>query len=145
MSANPTPDDVREKILAVYAENNAISVATVGGPRSPWILGAYFANDGLDLVLLLEAHGKSFQNISADPAVAVSISQNDAMKDFVQASGVARILDAAEEPGVRALFVEKMPWFQTYTPVVPVRIEVTDVFVSSLTSGWFPAKQLSVR
>ncbi len=66
------------------------------------------------------------------------------MKDFLQASGEAVILSDSEEPEVRELIVKKMPWFKTYTPVTPVRVDVKKFFVSSLESSWFPAKELEV-
>ena len=52
------------------------------------------------------------------------------------------ILPDSDEPEVRKLIVDKMPWFQTFTPVSPVRIRVKKYFVTSLQKGWFPAKVL---
>ena len=45
---------------------------------------------------------------------------------------------------VRELIVKKMPWFKTYTPVTPVRLDIKKFYVSSLESSWFPAKELEV-
>jgi succinate dehydrogenase/fumarate reductase-like Fe-S protein len=64
------------------------------------------------------------------------------MQDFLQAQGEVEILPDSEEPAVRKLIVDKMPWFQTYTPVSPVRIRVKKYFITSLEKGWFPAKVL---
>jgi len=50
-----------------------------------------------------------------------------------------RLPDDAEA-AVRARLLAKMPWFQTYTPVMPLRIEAAELYVSSLTAGWFPAQ-----
>lgn len=132
--------EVKEKILEILESNDAIMLATTGGEYSPWILGAYFASKDTDVYLLLETSGKTMANIKADPSVAFSVSKNDAMQDFLQASGVAEILSEEHEPEVRKMIVDKMPWFQTYTPVAPVRIKVKKYFVSSLKNGWFPAK-----
>lgn len=136
----PTAEAILARAQSILGENNAVQLATTGGAWSPWVAGAYFAHDGADIVLLLETSGKSLHNIQQNPSVAFSISQNDAMKDFLQGRGTAELLSAAEEPAVRAALVAKMPWYQTYTPVVPVRIRTAELFVSSLSSGWFPAK-----
>jgi len=136
--------DVKEKILEVLKSYDAIMIATTGGEYSPWILGAYFASDDLKLYVLLETHGKSFGNIKINNKVAISISKNDAMKDFLQGQGEAVILDVSEDKFVRDMIVEKMPWFQTYTPVTPIRIDIKKYFMTSLQNGWFPAKVLEV-
>ena len=136
--------EIKERILKIFSENDAITIATTGGEHSPWIAGAYFATDDLTIYLLLETHGKSFANIKKNNEIAVCISKNDAMKDFLQASGDAVILSDSEEPDVRELIVKKMPWFKTYTPVTPVRLDIKKFYVSSLESSWFPAKELEV-
>ncbi|MDQ3019698.1 MAG: pyridoxamine 5'-phosphate oxidase family protein [Bacteroidota bacterium] len=136
--------EVKEKILEILKSYDAIMVATTGGEYSPWILGAYFGYDDLKIYLLLETHGKSFANIQINNNVAISISKNDAMQDFLQGSGEAVILDVSEDKLARDLILEKMPSFQTYTPVTPVRIDVKKFFVTSLQNSWFPAKVLEV-
>jgi len=136
--------DVREKILEVLKSYDAIMIATSGGEFSPWILGAYFVSEELKIYVLLETHGKSFGNIKINNKVAISISKNDAMKDFLQGYGEAITLDVSEDKFVRDMIVEKMPWFQTYTPVTPVRIEIKKYFITSLQNGWFPAKMFDV-
>ena len=134
--------EVKEKILEILKDNDAIMIASTGGEYSPWILGAYFASKDIDIYVLLETHGKTFANISRNPEVAISISKNDAMQDFLQAKAEAEILSEEQEPEVRKMIVDKMPWFQTYTPVSPVRLRVKKYFVTSLKNGWFPAKVL---
>jgi nitroimidazol reductase NimA-like FMN-containing flavoprotein (pyridoxamine 5'-phosphate oxidase superfamily) len=141
---NEINTEVKEKILRIFSENDAVTVATTGGQHSPWVAGAYFASDDLKIYMLLETHGKSFANIKINSNVAVCISKNDAMKDFLQGSGEAVILNDSEEPEVRDLIVKKMSWFKTYTPVTPVRVDVKKFYVSSFESSWFPAKELEV-
>jgi len=136
--------EVKERILEVLKSYDAIMIATTGGEYSPWILGAYFASDDLKIYVLLETHGKSFGNIKINKKVAISISKNDAMQDFLQGYGEAVTLDVSEDKFVRDMIVEKMPWFQTYTPVTPVRIDIKKYFITSLQNGWFPAKVLEV-
>jgi nitroimidazol reductase NimA-like FMN-containing flavoprotein (pyridoxamine 5'-phosphate oxidase superfamily) len=137
----PSRADVMARASAVFAANDAIQLATAGGPVSPWVLGAYFVADGADLYLFLETSGKSARNVVANAEVAFLVSRNDAQQDFVQGRGTAIVLPPEEEPAVRARLLAKMPWFQTYTPVLPVRIEIAELFVSSLSAGWFPAKR----
>lgn len=138
----PSRMEVLAALHAVYDENDALSLATAGGTISPWVLGAYFAHDGNDLYVFLEQSGRSLQNIQQDARVAFVISKNDANKDFVQAQARAEILPANDENFVRALLEKKMPWFKTYTPVVPVRLVPLEVSVSSLARGWFPAQKV---
>ncbi|MEO8665518.1 MAG: pyridoxamine 5'-phosphate oxidase family protein [Ignavibacteria bacterium] len=134
--------EVKEKILEILNTYDAIMVSTTGGEYSPWILGAYFGHEDLTIYLLLETHGKSFGNIGINNKVAISISRNDAMQDFLQGYGEAHIMDVSEDKFARDLILEKMPSFQTYTPVTPVRVDIKKFFVTSLQSGWFPAKVL---
>ena len=124
----------------VFASNDAIQLATAGGPVSPWVLGAYFVHDGASLYLFVETHGKTAANLAANPTVAFVVSKNDATQDFVQGRGRAVRLPDGEEAAVRARLVGKMPWFQTYTPVMPMRIDIEELYVSSFGSGWFPAR-----
>ncbi len=132
--------EVKDRILEILKNNDAIMIASTGGEYSPWILGAYFASKDIDIYVLLETHGKTFANLKENSKVAVSISKNDAMQDFLQAQAEVEVLPDTDEPEVRKLIVDKMPWFQTYTPVSPVRIRVKKYFVTSLQKGWFPAK-----
>jgi nitroimidazol reductase NimA-like FMN-containing flavoprotein (pyridoxamine 5'-phosphate oxidase superfamily) len=134
--------EVKDRILEILKNNDAIMIASTGGEYSPWILGAYFASKDIDIYVLLETHGKTFANLKENTKVAISISKNDAMQDFLQAQAEVEILPDTEEPEVRKLIVDKMPWFQTYTPVSPVRLRVKKYFVTSLQKGWFPAKVL---
>lgn len=136
---------IKDKILSILGENQAIHIATTGGEYSPWVLGAYFAYDELDIYCVLETHGKSFANISINRNIAIEISQNDASKDFLQGFGEAEILPQSEEERVMKMITDRLPWFKTYTPVVPVKLNIKKYFVSSLAEGWFPAKVLEKR
>ncbi len=134
--------ELESKIYEIFESNNAIMLATTGTDYSPWILGAYYVTNGLDIYLLLEKGGKSFANITANKNVAYSISQNDATKDFIQGKAVVEILPDEEEAAVKEMLINKMPWYQTFVPMVPVKIISSKIFVTSLQNGWFPAKVL---
>lgn len=135
-------NELESKINEIMEGNNAIMLATTGTDYSPWILGAYYVNDGLNIYLLLEKGGKSFANIKANKSIAYSISQNDATKDFLQGKATVEILPDEAEEKVREMLVKKMPWYQTFVPMVPVKIISSKIFVTSLQNGWFPAKVL---
>jgi len=134
--------NVQGVILETLAKNNVIAIASTGGKYSPWILQAYFASKDMELYLFLEKSGKTHQNISVNDNIAISISENDAMKDFLQGYGKIEIMPDDKDDMVRQMLVSKMPWYQTYTPVSPVRIKVVKFFISSFSRGWFPAKEL---
>ena len=134
-------EEIRNKISEILNSNDAMTIASTGGKFSPWILGVYFASSELSVFVLLESDGKTLANLRINKNVAICISKNDAMQDFMQGYGEAEILDLSKEPEVRQMILNKMPWFQTFTPVTPVRIDVHEYFVSSLSKGWFPAKR----
>jgi nitroimidazol reductase NimA-like FMN-containing flavoprotein (pyridoxamine 5'-phosphate oxidase superfamily) len=142
MSATRT--EILEAAHAIYGKHNAVFLATAGDPHSdftPWVLGAYFASDGDDLVTLLEESGTTMRALRSNNKVALAISNGDAMQDFLQARGRAEILSASDDMRVRGLLQKKMPWFQTYTPCLPVRIRLDELRVSSFSRGWFPAQR----
>ncbi|MCC6865483.1 MAG: pyridoxamine 5'-phosphate oxidase family protein [Ignavibacteria bacterium] len=135
-------NEVEAKVKEILESNNAIMLATTGADYSPWILGAYFVSKGLDIYLLVEKGGKSFANIKQNKNAAYSISQNDATKDFIQGKAVIEVLPEKEEANVREMLLKKMPWYQTFVPMVPIKIISSKIFVTSLQNGWFPAKVL---
>jgi hypothetical protein len=141
--------EVRAAAEATFATHDAIQLATLGGPYTPWILGAYFTHRaserGIDLFLMVEKHGKTMVNLVADPRVAFAVNQGDAARDFLQGNGQAEILPEAEGERVVAALVQKMPWFKLYTPCAPVRITLGELFVTSFARGWMPAKRLDFR
>ena len=159
----PTPFDsiatVAARARKVFDENNAVQLATLGGAWSPWILGAYFARapevlwlpdakpglGDLDLVLMVERNGKTMSNLQVDPRVAFSVSKNDATLDFIQGSGDATVLTPGDEPHVMDALTRKMSWYRLYTPCLPVRITVNELFVTSFELGWMPALRLTLR
>jgi len=150
---------VAARAQKVFDDNHAVQLATLGGAWSPWILGAYFTRapaamraggardglDALDLGLMVERSGKTLSNLEAGARVAFSVSKNDATQDFVQGSGRATLLPVDQGEAVVAALTQKMPWYRLYTPCVPVRIDVGELFVTSFELGWMPALRLTVR
>lgn len=136
---------IATRAQSVFAKNPSLSLATSGGAYSPWVAGVYFAHDGLALYTLVENSGKTMENLRANSRVSFLVSENDAQKDFVQGIGHAQLLDEEQAAAVRQRLEAKLPWYKTYTPVVPVRIDAEALLVSSLASGWFPAKRLNLR
>ena len=162
-SANDTSSQVAARARLVIDEHNAVQLATLGGTWTPWILGAYMARaqgelaeeltkasggalyPELDLILMVEQHGKTLTNLKADPRVAISISHNDATRDFIQASGRAILLPEYTIEPVMAALTKKMPWYKLYTPCVPVGLALSELFVTSFPLGWMPARHLTNR
>ncbi|MGB9697238.1 MAG: pyridoxamine 5'-phosphate oxidase family protein [Ignavibacteria bacterium] len=137
-------EQLQSVIKDILEKHNALTLASTGGEYSPWVLSVYFAAEGDDIYFFLETSGKTYQNIQKEKKVAIAISENDASKDFLQAYGEVEILPQKENDRVRKLLLSKMPWFMTYTPVVPIRLKVRKYFVSSFSRNWFPAKALEV-
>lgn len=137
-------EQVQSVIKELLQKHNVLTLASTGGEYSPWILSVYFAVEGDDIYFFLETSGKTYQNIQKEKKVAITISENDASKDFLQCYGEVEILPQSESDRVRQLLLSKMPWFMTYTPVVPIRLKIRKYFVSSLSRNWFPAKVLEV-
>ena len=137
--------EIKEKIKEIFKNNDAITIATTGGKLSPWILSAYFASEELKIYLFIDTDGKSMENLRSNNKVAIAVSKNDAMQDFLQGYGTLEILDDSDENFVRDLLIKKMPWFKTYTPVTPVRIDIEKFYVSSFESKWFPARELKIK
>ncbi len=142
-STTTATDDVRAALREILESHHALTLASTGAEFSPWIFGAYYASDEkLNIYLTLEKSGKTLRNVEQNPAVSLMISDNDAMKDFVQAQGRIVLLSGGEEERVHELLTQKMPWYKLYTPSSYARLEVSRFFVSSFARGWFPAKQL---
>lgn len=143
-SPQESPQEVQKAIETLLDTHHALTLATTGGEYSPWLLGAYYAYDkDLNIYVTLEKSGKSLRNVQASESVSLMISDNDAMKDFVQAQGRIVILPENENERVHAMLTRKMPWYQLYTPSVYARIEIKRYFISSFARGWFPAKQFA--
>lgn len=141
---NNNENEIKDKIKDIFKNNDAITIATTGGELSPWILSAYFASEELKIYLFIDTDGKSMVNLRLNNRIAIAVSKNDAMQDFLQGYGTLEILNDSEESYVRDLLIKKMPWFKTYTPVTPVRIDIEKFFVSSFNDKWFPAKELKI-
>lgn len=140
MQTEPTRSDILGRAHAAFDKNQAIAIASTGGPASPWVLGAYFVREGDDLLLFLEDHGTTLANLRAHPELAFLVSENDAMRDFLQGAGRAEVLGPEHYDAVLAKLVVKLPWFRLYTPSTPIRIRPLRLHVSSFEAGWFPAR-----
>ena len=121
--------EIKKAVLEILENHNALSLATTSSEYSPWILSVYFANDDFDIYFFLEESGKTIRNIAINKNVAIAISQNDATKDFLQAYGQITILRKEDDEFVRNMLIARMPWFQTYTPVFPVKLKIDKYFV----------------
>ena len=134
---------VRAAAFDILESHNAMQRVTAA-PNGPWIAGVYFARIGNDVVLFLEESGQTVRALRADPRVAFVVTDNDAMKDFLQGRGDVEELSSGDDAWVRAHLVAKVPWFQTYMPSRGVRVRMRELRVSSFARGWFPARQVAL-
>ena len=140
---NETPS-LEQLALDFLAENATLRIATAGGPVSPWIAGAFFSESGLfRLRLVLETHGKTMKNIRADDRVAVIVA-DDPYGLFLQGEGTARVVEGQQDADVRAALLQKDPRVGPLldAPIQAVHVEITRWFVTDVSRGWLPAKEI---
>ena len=141
MTETPTLEQLAADFLA---RNKTLRLATAGGPVSPWIAGAFFSESGLfRLRLVLETHGKTMKNIRADDRVAVIVA-DDPYGLFLQGEGTARVVEGEADADVRAALRGKAPEVEPLlgAPIVAVHVEISRWFVTDVTRGWLPAKEI---
>jgi hypothetical protein len=138
-----TRGDLEGCLATLLAAHATIKIATIG--ESPWIIAAYFAQDGLySLRTMLEGGGRTMANIRANPRVAIMIENGDALAMFAQADGRAYLIDDAAAEFQSAL-VAKTPASEPLVRLpnlVPVAIGIDRWRLTDVKAGWLPAKEL---
>lgn len=135
------------RLAEILAAHSTVKIATTGGPVSPWIAAAFFAEDGLfSLELLIEERGATLANIQRDARVAIMIEDGDAMQPFAQAQGIAVVLG---DPGAREAFAlhiaSKTPasaQMVALPGLVPVRLRIHRWRVTDVKAGWLPSREV---
>lgn len=134
------------RMAEILASHATVKIATSGGPVSPWVAAAFFAEDGLfSLELLIEARGATLANMQADPRVAIMIEDGDAMRPFAQAQGLAVIEDGATRELFAAHIAAKTPSSARMVALpglVPVRLRIQRWRVTDVAAGWLPAREV---
>lgn len=122
-----------------------LRLSTAGGPVSPWICGAFFAEDGaFALRIALETHGKSLANVLADKRVAVMMSDDQPFGLFAQGQGTAEVVEGEAEVKVRAALLAKAPEIEPFlaAPLKTLVVTIDRWILTDVTRGWLPGKEL---
>ncbi|HMV70402.1 MAG TPA: pyridoxamine 5'-phosphate oxidase family protein [Myxococcota bacterium] len=140
-------DDLNlEALIAdLLGRNKTLKIATAGGPLSPWIGGAYYAErDLFALQVVLETHGNAMRNVQADERVAIMIAGDSPYAMFVQGEARAVIVDGDEAAAARSALLAKNPEMEPFFsfPLRHVRLDVRRWRVTDVPKGWIPAKEL---
>jgi len=145
-NAEPDASTPRERLDDLLGASHVVKVATSGGPATPWVAAAFFAEDGLfALELMLEERGHTLSNLLADPRVAVMLEHGDAFAVFAQGAGRARVVHGAEAQ-FRERIAAKAPesaMLVSLPGLVPVRVEIGRWWVTDVRAGWLPARQIA--
>ena len=138
---------LQDRISVVMAENKVMNVATAG-EASPWCFTCFFAEEGFDLLFLVEHNSTTLKNIRNNPRVAFTINRQ-APDRFVQGTGTVEIIgDATEHGEAFAPLKEKAPETEGFVQNIPrmqlARIITERIGLSDMEAGIFP-RQLLVR
>lgn len=124
-----SPADVERALWALKAYD-VLALATVSAD-GPHVAGAFFAPEphagGIRLLLAILKDSRKHRELVADPRVAILCSPGNPTR-WIQASGVARQVDDAEEGALMLRrLVEHAPGASVFVdrlPVVPMTVEL---------------------
>lgn len=136
---------VEDLLRATLAAHKSMFLATAGSDGS-WVSGVYFAEDGLQrLVLVLEERGRTLKAIRENAEVAVVVSTGSPMAPFLQAQAVAEIVEGAQDEAVRQRLAAKVPEVAPFlaTPIRCVVLTVPLWRVTDIPNGWLPGKEFT--
>jgi hypothetical protein len=139
---------LREKIAAVLAENTVMNVATCAA-ESPWCFTCYFAEDGLDLLFLVERVSTTMANLQDNPLAAFTVNRQVPDR-FVQGVGSVEVLaDLEQEPDAHAPMRNKVPEIDRFVRVVPglvlARVVTERIGLVDVGAGIVPRQMLQRR
>src|SRR3990172_11949262 len=84
---------LQDRISVVLAENKVMNVATAG-EASPWCVTCFFAEEGFDLLFLVEHNSTTLANLRRNPRVAFTINRQTPDR-FLQGVGTVEIIGDA--------------------------------------------------
>lgn len=140
-----TSQELEALLRGLLSQHKTLKIATAGGPTSPWIAGAYFAEAGpFTLQMVLETHGKTMKNILADARVAVMVADNHPFSLFAQGEARAKIVDGDVAAQVKVDLLAKNPEMAPFfgAPLQFVHLEITRWVLTDIPKGWLPGKEL---
>lgn len=139
--------DEAEKVAKVAREilgENASGTLATTGETGPWATSAFFAEEGLDLYVLLENRGRALANIQRDSRVAMAIDRRVPDR-FLQMEGRAELLAGEEARRGKARVVAKVPLAANFADLSTIRIRPSVLHVTDFRRGWFPARELRIE
>src|SRR3970040_2357040 len=86
---------LKEMTAAVLAGNKVMAVAT-SGETAPWCFTCFFAEEGFDLLFLVEHGSATIENIRKNPRVAFTVNRQVPDR-FLQGVGTGEIIGDATE------------------------------------------------
>ena len=134
------------ELVELLRAHRTLVLASTGGPVSPWIAAAYFAEaDPFTLQLAIETGGKTMANLRADPRIAVMVAGPHPFALFAQGEGLVTI----ERPGtaaharIRAELIAKAPEMEPFfaAPMEHLRLRLRRWLLTDVTRGWLPARE----
>jgi hypothetical protein len=130
------------EVLAAYPH---LYLATAEDGR-PWVGGVYFAETSpFELVIILEAHGRTLTAIRSNPRVGMVVSSGQPHKPFLQGSATVEVLDGAASDEAHRVLAAKVPQIESFLqyPHEAVRLAVSLWRVTDVANGWIPGRTLS--
>ncbi len=141
-------EGLKRRIAEVLAENRVMNLASEG-ETNPWCVTVFFAEDGFDILCLLEATSQTMANLKRNPRLAFTMNRQVPDR-FLQGMGLATIVGPPAEH--RALFArmsKKVPELAAFVGAVPgltiVRIIAERLSLSDMAAGIFPRVTLYRR
>ena len=125
--------NLEQRLAGLLRASPTLKIATAGGPVSPWLAAAFFAEDGLyELRLMIEGSGATLANLLVNPRVAVMVENGDPLALFGQADGTAALV--AKTPGSGPLV--------SLPHLLPVCVRIERWRLTDVKAGWLPAREL---
>lgn len=139
---------LKERTAAVLAENKVMTVAT-SGETAPWCFTCFFAEEGFDLLFLVEHGSATIENIRKNPRVAFTINRQVPDR-FLQGVGTVEIIgDATEHQEAYAPLREKVRETEAFVQNIPrmqlARLITERIGVTDMEAGVFPRQTLARR
>ena len=97
---------MKDKMLAFMANHKYCVISTVGTDSKPESAFVAFSNDNLDLFIGTSSNSRKFQNLLANPSVAVVIADEFGE---VQYEGQANVVDPTNSSEIEARHTAKIP------------------------------------
>lgn len=145
MSDEVTAIEIRKKLTEVLTHSSIDLATSKDGVN--WATSAFFANldeDLFRLTLILENHGRTLDQLRANPNVGVKVVPGGIADPFAQGLGTVTLRDDSEREETFQALLRKEPQVEPFfaAPVTAVVIDIDWWRVTHLGGGWLPGKVL---